>query len=126
MNIKLVMIIDDSDGDQLLTKLTIEEFDSEIKILQAYDGQEALEVLADLPNQPDLVFLDINMPRMNGHEFLEKYGTWENQSPIVIMLTSSDQQQDKENSMKYKCVKKYFPKSLETSDLEELFTSQLF
>lgn len=118
MTMKSVMIIDDSEGDQFLAKDIIEQFDSNIEILQAYDGQEALEILGDLPQQPNLIFLDINMPRMNGHEFLEEYETWENQTVVVIMLTSSDQEQDKEKSMAHKCVKNYFTKPLDLSALE--------
>ena len=112
-----VMIVDDSESDQFLLKIIIEKLDPDIRILQAYDGQEALEILADLPKQPDVIFLDINMPRMNGHEFLDKYATWEEQVAIVIMLTSSDQERDKEKSMSYICVKKYFTKPLDTPAL---------
>lgn len=120
MNMKSVMIIDDSEGDQFLAKDIIEEFDSSIEILQAYDGQEALEILRDLPKQPNIIFLDINMPRMDGHEFLEEYETWENPTVVVVMLTSSDQEQDKEKSMAHKCVKNYFTKPLDFSALESI------
>lgn len=122
MNIKSVMIIDDSEIDQYLAKHMIEKYDSEIEILQTYDGEEALEVLKSIPEQPGLIFLDINMPRMNGHEFLEEYDKWEGRSEVVIMLTSSDQKQDKERSMAYKCVKKYCVKPIEKCDLETLIT----
>lgn len=120
MSMKSAMIVDDSEGDQLLAKMIIAEFDSEIEILQAYDGQEALEILTDLPKQPDVIFLDINMPRMNGHDFLEVYETWENHAVVVIMLTSSDQEKDKERSLAHKCVKKYFTKPLDVVSLEAL------
>ena len=102
-----VMIVDDSESDQFLSKIIIEKFNPDIRILQAYDGQEALEILANLPKQPDVIFLDINMPRINGHEFLDKYEKWEEQVAIVIMLTSSDQERDKDKSMSYICVKNY-------------------
>lgn len=120
-----VMIIDDSEGDQFLAKDIIEEFDSSIEILQAYDGQEALEILKSLPRQPNVIFLDINMPRMDGHEFLEEYETWENQTVVVIMLTSSDQEQDKEKSMAHKCVKNYFTKPLDLSSLQSIAQSHI-
>lgn len=118
MNIKSFMIIDDSEGDQFLAKDAIKHFDSNIEVLQAYDGQEALEILRGLPQQPDVIFLDINMPRMNGHEFLAEYETWENSTVVVIMLTSSDQERDREKSMAYRCVKQYFTKPLDSSTLE--------
>lgn len=112
-----VMIVDDSESDQFLSKVIIEKVNPDIRVLQAYDGQEALEILADLPKQPDVIFLDINMPRMNGHEFLAKYDACEEQTVVVVMLTSSDQERDKEKSMSYKCVKKYFTKPLDTPAL---------
>lgn len=114
------MIVDDSEADQFLAKLIIEGFDPDIEILQAYDGQEALEILKDLPKQPDVIFLDINMPRMNGHEFLAEYDTWDVKSQIIIMLTSSSQEQDKEKSLAHKCVKQYFEKPLDSVSLETL------
>lgn len=125
MNIKSVMTIDDSEADQLLMKMLIKEYDIGIEILQAYDGKEALEILADQPKQPDVIFLDINMPGMNGHDFLKEYTIREDQTTVVIMLTSSDQEQDKQKAMSYECVKKYSLKPIEHSDLEELFESEL-
>lgn len=107
-----VMIIDDSEADQYLAKDAIEEFDSNIKTLQAYDGQEALEILKDLPVQPDVIFLDINMPRMNGHEFLAEYDVWDNAAKVIIMLTSSEQEEDKTKSIAYRSVLDYFTKPL--------------
>ena len=65
-----VLVVDDSDADQFLSKLMIRRFDPSIQVLQAYDGREALAVLDAMEEPPDAVFLDINMPVMNGHEFL--------------------------------------------------------
>ena len=113
-----VMIVDDSESDQFLSKVIIEKLNPDIKILQAYDGQEALEILADLPKQPNVIFLDINMPRMNGHEFLKNYHACEEQAVVVIMLTSSDQERDKEKSMSYIYVNRYFTKPLDTLALK--------
>ena len=120
MTMKTVMIIDDSETDQYLSTHIIKKYDANIEILQAYDGEEALEILKALPIQPDLIFLDINMPRMNGHEFLEVYDKWEKRSEVIIMLTSSDQEQDKENSLAYQCVKKYYVKPIGIIDLKTI------
>jgi len=118
---KSVLIVDDSEADQYLAKATISQFSPNIEILQAYDGQEALDILSDLDEQPAVIFLDINMPRMNGHEFLHEYGQWENQTTVIVMLTSSEQEADKTKSRAYKCVKKYFTKPLDTLKLKALF-----
>lgn len=120
MKITSLMVVDDSEGDQLLTKITIESFDSSITILQAYDGREALDMLAETPAQPDLILLDINMPGMNGHEFLEEYSKTEQKSSVILMLSSSAQESDKQNSLKYPFVKKYIEKPVVLEVLEEL------
>ncbi|MGH1455235.1 MAG: response regulator [Alphaproteobacteria bacterium] len=122
MKITSIMVVDDNDGDHFLTQAIIEEFDSSIEIFQAYDGEEALEILDSMENQPSIILLDINMPRMNGFEFLEEYGKRENQSRVIAMLTSSDQGRDKEKAMTYNCVQKYFEKPLDIEDLESLKT----
>jgi len=118
MNVNTAMVIDDSESDQFLAKMQIEKFDESIEIMQAYDGVEALEMLHELDKKPDVIFLDINMPRMNGLEFLEKYSEHDDQSTVVAMLTSSDQNEDKDTAMSYPCVKKYFVKILDGADLE--------
>ncbi len=114
------MIVDDSEADQFYAKLIIESFDPTITIYQAYDGREALTKLSKLDSQPDLIFLDINMPGMNGHEFLKEYDTWENKSAVVVMLTSSSQEIDVKRSKAYNCVKRYLNKPLNKELLESL------
>lgn len=119
MKIKSVMIVDDSEGDQLLTKLTIEEFDPDISISQAYDGREALNMLG--PQLcPDIIFLDINMPGMGGHEFLEEYNQLEQSSTVILMLSSSNQDIDKQKSLQYGFVKRYIEKPVVVDILKEL------
>ncbi|MDB2683163.1 response regulator [Alphaproteobacteria bacterium] len=120
MNISSIMIVDDSESDQFLTKVIIEKYDDTIEIMQAYDGQEALEQLDAIDKQPDIILLDINMPRMNGFEFLEEYNKREEKSKIIAMLTSSDQEEDKEKSIKYGCVKTYFVKPLSSDKVSML------
>jgi CheY-like chemotaxis protein len=117
---KSVMIVDDSEADQYLAQDVIEQFDPNIEIHQAFDGKEALEKLSVLDPQPDVIFLDINMPRMNGHEFLEVYSQWENHSKVVIMLTSSDQDYDKEKSKAHNTVINYFIKPLQLEALKSI------
>lgn len=120
MDIKLAMIIDDSESDQFLASNEIKRFDENIEIMQAYDGVEALEMLAASNDKPDVIFLDINMPRMNGLEFLEEYSKLEEQSPVIAMLTSSDVSRDREQAMSFKCVKDYFLKLLDASNMQKL------
>lgn len=121
MKISCVMLVDDSESDQFICKSLLERHDAELTILQAYDGQEALEILESTENKPEIIFLDINMPRMNGHEFLAEYNKTEYDKSIVIaMLTSSQQKTDKENSAAYTCVKHYLVKPLGLPDLQTI------
>lgn len=121
MNLLSVMVVDDSEADQYISKMMIEEYDPNIEVLQAFDGQEALDMLDDTDQQPAVIFLDINMPRMNGHEFLAAYDNRsENDSSVIIMLTSSDQKEDIDRSKSYKSVKNYFTKPLDIENLESI------
>lgn len=120
MKISQVLVVDDSDADQFMAVEAIEEFNNNIDVLQAYDGQEALDLLDELEKQPDLIFLDINMPRLNGFEFLEEYSKKKDRTSIVMMLTSSNQEKDKEDSESYSCVKGYIEKPLVIKKIEDI------
>ena len=118
------MIIDDSEADRYLSEVIVSTMDPTLNIIFAEDGFEALEVLKASGETPDLILLDINMPRMNGHEFLEAYS--ENSArdiPVVVMLTSSDQERDKEQAVSYGCVKDYFVKPIDKDRLRALLES---
>ena len=95
-----ILLIDDDEPTNFLNRMTLEQADcaSHVQILQS--GQEALDFLMrqgkfanghDYPH-PDLIFLDINMPAMDGWEFLEKYRELppaQKASIVMIMLTTS-------------------------------------
>ena len=119
MNIRKILVVDDNEGDQFLTKIEIEKHNPDIEIVQAYDGVEALEKLDNTDENPDLILLDINMPRMNGLEFLEKYNEREKQCKTIVMLTSS-QEQDKEAAFKYEFVKDYLVKLLDQDNIKRI------
>ncbi|MCO7223019.1 response regulator [Pleionea sp. CnH1-48] len=122
MNLSCILIVDDNEGDQYICQHTIQKECPDTVILQAFDGVEALEVLESSELKPDLIILDINMPRMNGHEFLEAYAKKpENEkSSVVIMLTSSVQESDREQAMAHQCVIDFFNKPLDAEDIDKL------
>lgn len=120
MDISSIMVVDDSESDQFLTEAVINAFDESIEIFQAYDGQEALEQLDNMTSPPNIILLDINMPRMNGFEFLEEYSKRDYETKVIAMLTSSDQEQDKEKALQYGCIQEYFVKPMDAFQLEKI------
>ncbi len=121
MILSRVIVVDDCDADQFISKIIINRYDSNIEVLQAYDGEEALDILDSQENKPQVIFLDINMPRMDGHEFLKIYSERKDQqAPVVVMLTSSSQERDKESCRTHQCVKQYLEKPLKKEDLEQV------
>ena len=117
-NISTVLMVDDNQSDHIISKVAVEAYDSSIAMHSVYDGQEALDLLATLESPPEVIFLDINMPGMDGHEFLVEYEKRRENSSVVVMLTTSDQASDKERCLAYSFVKEYIMKPLESNDLE--------
>ena len=96
MSIQLncILLIDDDEPTNFLNKLTLEQAGCTQQIRIAQSGQEALDYLQDenATPRPDLIFLDINMPAMDGWEFLERYRSLppaRKADIVLIMLTTS-------------------------------------
>ena len=85
-----ILLVDDDPDDQFIFNSALKVVDRSILLSIAKDGVYAFEKLQLV--KPDLIFLDINMPRMNGFEFLTKLRTLShyNQIPVVVYSTSSN------------------------------------
>ena len=113
MELKEVLIIDDSEADQFLNRYRILEFAPQVKVRAAFDGLEGLEILREPGYRPDLIFLDINMPRMNGFAFLETYvAEFEASAGVVVMLSSSLLESDRERALSFAPVRGFLGKPL--------------
>jgi len=93
-----VLLIDDDEPTNFLNQIIIESTGCTEQIKTVQSGEEALEYLTHTCSSdktlpcPDLIFLDINMPAMNGWEFLEKYRKLEKKykgKVMIVMLTTS-------------------------------------
>lgn len=120
--IRRVLLVEDSEADQLIGRIAVETFDPTVELMVAHDGQAALELLAQAEAPPDLILLDINMPGMGGHAFLAEFTKSHTPTSVVAMLTSSAQESDKQRCLRYPCVVDYIVKPLEPGDLERLST----
>lgn len=115
-NVKLdrVLSVDDSVEDQFLSDLRLRAVNPEVEIRTAGDGVEALEILRDEAFEPDLILLDVNMPRMDGMTFLEHYASEfeHGEDRVLVVLSSSGQQRDRERAARFGCVAGYLVKPL--------------
>ncbi|MCF2487561.1 response regulator [Dyadobacter sp. CY347] len=92
---KTVYIVDDDSDDRMLLREALENVIEGIEVLEFIDGQLLLEALADnLPKQPALILMDMNMPRLTGMETLEriKGDPLCRHIPVVMVSTSSNAQ----------------------------------
>jgi two-component system, chemotaxis family, chemotaxis protein CheY len=123
-----ILFIDDDEISNFVSIRTIEEALPANDVEAITNAVEAFELLknriTDNPDKiPDLIFLDINMPRMNGWEFIEAYRTIKNQiskEVLIIILTSSVYQHDKNKAKEYAEISDYIMKPISINDVKSI------
>jgi two-component SAPR family response regulator len=114
----LFIVIDDDKINNLVCESVIRKLNSSYHTVSFLRAEDALEFLSGTPKIPFLVLLDINMPEMNGWEFLEKYINFAKCSPNIFLLSSSINQSDTNKSKTYTIIKDYIVKPLSKIKLE--------
>lgn len=118
------ILIDDDPIINLVHKKIIKNADLEAEITDFISGKKALEFFKQKANeQVDVVLLDINMPEMNGFEFLEELIKNKNIDCAkwnIFILTSSLNIKDKEQAEKYPILKGYLEKPLNVAKMMQL------
>jgi len=128
---KAVLLVDDNEIDNLINQKMIEAAGITEKIFINTSAKSALEFLKNLgilENDgkdflPDLLFLDIDMPLMDGYQFLDEFGKLKEEirkKMTIIMLTSSINPHDERAAKKYPFVKKFLHKPLTKEMLQNL------
>ncbi|TXR54628.1 response regulator [Reinekea thalattae] len=118
-----ILIVDDNEVDRYILKRQIESAGFDFNVFEKSDGKEALEFFESYEQQkllfpedypPLLIFLDINMPRVDGLEFLKDFSDIRKekdlQASVILMITSSSRPDEKETSMSYDFVHAYILK----------------
>lgn len=92
-----ILLVEDNDVDVLLFHRAFRNSGIDSSVVRARDGVEALEILNEKDineqlSEPYVILLDINMPRMNGHEFLKELRASSDlaSSRVVVVTTSKD------------------------------------
>lgn len=122
--ISSLVIIDDNSVDQKLYTRLVRKSGLVENLHCFLMAPEALDFLAR-PDRPaiDAILLDINMPRMNGFEFLDEAGARFGPGFVkaaVIMLTTSMSDRDRKRAASYEVVRDYIQKPLELAHLESI------
>jgi CheY-like chemotaxis protein len=112
-----VMLIDDNPMDNLINQKMVEKDNFAKHVLVHEKAQSALEFLAsaDETSLPDLIFLDINMPEMDGFQFLDAFARLPEhigKKSKIIMLSTSDSFKDLNRANQNKFVCKFLNKPL--------------
>lgn len=129
--LKCILLIDDDEPTNFLNKLILKEMNCAEKIEVAQSGREAINFLTtsrsdkELKNllMPDIVFLDINMPAMDGWEFIDIFDVFNSQrkkKAVTIMLTTSLNPDDEIRSQTFDQINGYRRKPLSRQMMEEI------
>jgi CheY-like chemotaxis protein len=124
---KHILLIDDNDIDNYINNHIVKKSKLAEKITIKNSAIKALEYLESVSDNieefPDMIFLDISMPIMNGFGFLDeliKFPLVIDQKCSVVMLTSSSDQNDIDRALQYSVVQKYLTKPLKIEMLTSL------
>jgi CheY-like chemotaxis protein len=116
-------LIDDDIDDQKIFSIITEEVDNTIKCSFANDGVDAIEKLTECEVIPDLIFLDVNMPRMDGLECLRKIKKIERLKNIPVYMYSTTADPTTVTLTKRLGVKDFIVKPNNINELVNILTS---
>lgn len=130
-DLECVLLIDDDKPTNLIHKKVIEKTGLEVEVQALTSAREALDFLActgryegaEQTSKPGIIFLDINMPGMNGWEFMEAYQQLSDSQKariVVIMLTTSLSNSDHERALRDKNITTFYQKPLRANMVMDL------
>ena len=127
--IQKVLIIDDDEINNFVCSKVIRKNNFASEVRTFLSGKEGLaylnEILAEQDGElPDLILLDINMPLMNGWDFLVEYQQLLpnfDKNPVLLMLSSSVYEEDIEKANQHPEVKDYITKPLNEEVLQDIY-----
>ncbi len=115
-----ILLVDDDPIFLTLAELAIKKERSNVEIFKAFNGEEAIEFLSK--EDVDTIFLDLNMPVMNGWEFLDEFAGTESSSNKIFILTSSIDPSDRKRAEENPLVSSMLEKPLNKEKIEKSLT----
>lgn len=130
-SLNCMLLVDDDEGHNYLTQLTIEDCAVALNVRTVWNGREAIDYLtgrgkysnAKAFPRPQLIFLDINMPVMDGWDFLAEYRALDSalkSRTMIVMLTTSMNPDDRMRARDIPEISEFRIKPLTRTSLEEV------
>lgn len=130
-NIDTICVIDDNDVYQFVMKNSINKLNPNIKILAYLNGEEGIvslkKMIEDHKPLPDVILLDINMPIMDGWEFMNEFIKIKSQLPRVMpiyLTTSSLDASDIDKAKRYEDITGFLSKPIDRHTLLKITQMQ--
>jgi two-component system, NarL family, nitrate/nitrite response regulator NarL len=119
------VLIDDSEIDLFIQRRFLEVYNFSRHVVAYKSAQEAINSLKNIHGEaaPDIIFLDLNMPEVDGFAFLKTFETFPEKvlrTSRIVVLTSSNSLKDRELAFENKAVIQFITKPLKESDIQQL------
>lgn len=128
MKIERILVIDDNDTDLLIAKIVMERSGFHGSLNTKNSAKAGLKYLTELISTgqewPNIIFLDINMPLINGYGFIQEFENFDQKyksSTNIIMLSSSDNKTDLDTFLNKSYVKDFISKPISPDSLKTIF-----
>jgi len=121
MQQNLVMLVDDDPMSNTYSTLVVKKQNPNTEVLTFNSGTSALKYLKDGSNpKPVIILLDLNMPVMNGWDFMEEYEKLDLDIEVVV-VTSSNDYEDRNRTRSFHRIIDYFVKPITVDNIRRLF-----
>ena len=125
-----ICIVDDDEIFQFITRKSFERLNRSDEVLIFSNGEEAIQYIQDTQQEhhalPDVIFLDINMPIMDGWDFMEEFNKikmYDTHMPAIYMVSSSIDDKDLSRARALPMVKDYIIKPIDDKKIVEILNS---
>lgn len=121
MSNKVMCIIDDDPIYQILINKIIALSDTDYEIIRFKNGKEALDNFRNDPNNlPEIILLDLEMPIMDGWDFMSEINKHVTGQTAIYIVSSSISYEDKERAKTFPKIKGYFSKPINSDIIQEI------
>lgn len=118
---KVICIIDDDPIYQFLIKKTIGKTGSGHEVVFFQNGKDALDYFtADFDNLPKIILLDLEMPVMDGWDFMEKIANIPTDNTSIFIVSSSISYEDRQKAKTFPKIKGYFSKPIDSDAIQQI------